>query len=218
MIKLEKLQNIFKKLLSFPKNKLEKFLDKPSNAKYKEIYDAFFDNSIKLPKEPLNENDYDYMKSLSAAVVFHHSKKLHWVVIAFLVTIFSFLIWSSFAEIDEIARGSGKVVPSGQNQIVQHLEGGIVQEILVKEGDFVNKDQVLIRVSNEKSTSTVASNELKSYYYKAQIKRLEAELKREPFVYEITDNQQLNEFLNNENEFYLTNTKQLESKVNILKE
>lgn len=47
MIKLEKLQNIFKKLLSFPKNKLEKFLDKPSNAKYKEIYDAFFDNSIK---------------------------------------------------------------------------------------------------------------------------------------------------------------------------
>jgi multidrug efflux pump subunit AcrA (membrane-fusion protein) len=69
---------------------------------------------------------------------------------------------NSFAEIDEIARGSGKVVPSGQNQIVQHLEGGIVQEILVKEGDFVNKDQVLIRVSNEKSTSTVASNELKS--------------------------------------------------------
>ncbi|MCG3706690.1 hypothetical protein L5F43_09355, partial [Aliarcobacter butzleri] len=75
MIKLEKLQNIFKKLLSFPKNKLEKFLDKPSNAKYKEIYDAFFDNSIKLPKEPLNENDYDSYNNIRD-ILYYISKSL----------------------------------------------------------------------------------------------------------------------------------------------
>jgi adhesin transport system membrane fusion protein len=136
----------------------------------------------------------------------------------FCITIFLFITRAAFAEIDEIARGSGKVVPNGQNQIVQNLEGGIVQEILVKEGDIVEKDQVLIRISNEKGTSTAMSNEIKSYYLQAQIKRLEAELKRAPFEYTKGENQELNEFLDNENELYLTNQKQLESKISILKE
>ena len=187
-------------------------------ANYKEIFSAFFQKTPKLPKKALNLNDYEYMNSLSAAVIHTRPKKLHWILISFLITITIFLIWASVAKIDEIARGTGKVVPNGQNQIVQNLEGGIVSEILVKEGDFVEKDQILIKISNEKSNSTAASNELKSLYLQAQIKRLEAELKRETFTYELTDNQQLNDFLNNENELYQTNVKQLESKILILKE
>ena len=187
-------------------------------TKYKEIYNAFFEKTPKLPKKPLNVNDYEYMNSLSAAVIHRRSKKLHWVLICFLLTITIFLVWASIAKIDEIARGSGKVVPNGQNQIVQNLEGGIVSEILIKEGDLVEKDQVLIKISNEKSNSTAASNELKSLYFQAQIKRLESELKRENFTYEISDNQQLNDFLSNENELFITDKKQLESKIMILKE
>lgn len=190
-----------------------------SLKKYVDIYKTFMQkDGIKLPKTPLNENDYEYMKSLSAAVVFSSSKKLHWVLISFTMFIVFFIVWASFAEIDEIARGNGKVVPSGQNQVVQNLEGGIVQEILVKEGDIVEKDQVLVKISNEKGTSTALSNELKAYYLQAKIQRLEAELKREPFVYEKSDNQALNEFLDNENQLYITNKKQLESKISILKE
>lgn len=187
-------------------------------AKFKEIYNAFFQKTPRLPKKPLNTNDLEYMNSLSAAVIYNRPKKLHWVLIAFLITITLFIIWASIAKIDEIARGSGKVVPNGQNQIIQNLEGGIVSEILVKEGESVEKDQILIKISNEKSNSTVASNELKALYLQAQIKRLESELKREVFTFENSDNEQLNDFLNNENELYLTNKKQLESKVSILKE
>ena len=187
-------------------------------AKFKEIYNAFFQKTPRLPKNPLNTNDLEYMNSLSAAVIYNRPKKLHWVLIAFLITITLFIIWASIAKIDEIARGSGKVVPNGQNQIIQNLEGGIVSEILVKEGESVEKDQILIKISNEKSNSTVASNELKALYLQAQIKRLESELKREVFTFENSDNEQLNDFLNNENELYLTNKKQLESKVSILKE
>ena len=76
----------------------------------------------------------------------------------------------------------------------------------------------LIKISNEKSNPTAASNELKSFYFQAQIKRLEAELKREPFVFEVSDNEQLQDFIKNENALYLTNKKQLESKIMILKE
>ena len=187
-------------------------------AKLKEISTAFFGKTPTLSKKDLNENDYEYMNSLSAAIIHTRPKTLHWVLMAFLVTITFFLIWASIAKIDEIARGSGKVVPNGQNQVVQNLEGGIVSEILIKEGDFVEKDQILIKISNEKSNSTAASNELKSFYLQAQIKRLESVLKKEPFVFEASDNKDLQDFLKNENELYLTNKKQLESKIMILKE
>lgn len=186
--------------------------------KFKEIYAAFFQKTPKISKKALNKNDYEFMNSLSSAILYNRPKKLHWVLVSFLITISFFLIWASVAQIDEIARGNGKVVPNGQNQIVQNLEGGIVSEILVKEGDLVEKDQVLIKISNEKSNSTAASNELKSFYFQAQIKRLEAELKREPFVFEVSENIQLQDFIKNENALYLTNKKQLESKTMILKE
>ena len=187
-------------------------------AEYKEIFKAFFEKTPKISKKSLNPNDYEYMNSLSAAIIHTRPKTLHWVLMAFLVTITFFLIWASIAKIDEIARGSGKVVPNGQNQVVQNLEGGIVSEILIKEGDFVEKDQILIKISNEKSNSTAASNELKSFYLQAQIKRLESVLKKEPFIFEASDNKDLQDFLKNENELYLTNKKQLESKIMILKE
>ena len=187
-------------------------------AEYKEIFKAFFEKTPKISKKSLNPNDYEYMNSLSAAIIHTRPKTLHWVLMAFLVTITLFLIWASVAKIDEIARGSGKVVPNGQNQVVQNLEGGIVSEILIKEGDFVEKDQILIKISNEKSNSTAASNELKSFYLQAQIKRLESVLKKEPFIFEASDNKDLQDFLKNENELYLTNKKQLESKIMILKE
>ncbi|MBU3014045.1 HlyD family type I secretion periplasmic adaptor subunit [Poseidonibacter lekithochrous] len=187
-------------------------------AKIKDNSKAFFEKTPKLSKKALSANDFEYMNSLSAAVIHTVPRKLHWVLISFLLTITLFLLWASFAEIDEIARGNGKVVPNGQNQIVQNLEGGIVSEILVKEGDFVEKDQILIKISNEKSNSTVASNELKAFYLQAQIKRLESELKKEPFTFKTIENEILRDFLENENELYLTNKKQLDSRIMILKE
>ena len=187
-------------------------------ANMKEINSAFFQKTPKGPKKSLTKDDYEFMNSVSASILYSRNKKLHWVLISFFITITLFIVWASFAQIDEIARGNGKIVPNGQNQIVQNLEGGIVSEILVKEGDFVKKDQILIKISNEKSSSTVASNDLKSFYLQAQIQRLKAELKREPFVYKKTDNEQLNAFLYNENELYEINQNQLKSKVSILKE
>jgi len=178
----------------------------------------FFESKIVLPKRALNEHDLEFMGSLSAAVMYSSSRKTHWVLISFLVSILVFIIWAAFAQIDEIARGHGKVVPSGQNQVIQNLEGGIVSEILVKEGDLVEQEQILIRISNEKSSSSATTNELKSLYLEAQIKRLNAELNRIPFTYEKTNDPVIDDFFINENELYLRNMSQLTSKIEILKE
>jgi membrane fusion protein, adhesin transport system len=179
----------------------------------------YFDKHPVLPKETLNETDYEFMNSLSAAVLQMRPNKLHWVLISFLVTISIFLIWANFAEVDEISRGNGVVVPSGQNQILQNLEGGIISEILIKEGDYIEKDQVLVRINNEKSTSAVASSALKALFLRAQIQRLNAELARQPFNIENKDGlEEVNEFYQNELELYQTNLRQLDSRIQILKE
>lgn len=187
--------------------------------KYRHIYEAFFekkeqDNLLKS----LSRKDLEYMSSLSSAVLHTRSQFAHWVIVSFLVSILSFVLWAYFADIDEIARGQGKVVPSGQNQVVQNLEGGVVSELFVQEGDSVVKDQILLKISNEKSTSTQTSNELKAKYFKAQIQRLEAELKRVPFEPALSDDSEFNVFLDNEKELYATNVKQLEAKISIFKE
>ena len=60
-----------------------------------------------------------------------------------------FLVWAALFSVDKVTRGPGRVLPSVQNQVVQHLEGGIVKRILVEEGQRVKKGQILLQLSNE---------------------------------------------------------------------
>ncbi len=65
------------------------------------------------------------------------------------LTFISFLVWTGFAQIKEVARTIGEIVPSGHIQIIQHLEGGIVDAILVQEDEIVNQGQILLRIRGE---------------------------------------------------------------------
>lgn len=60
-----------------------------------------------------------------------------------------FVFWTYYSKIQQVVRAEGKVVPSSQNKVVQHLEGGIVAGILVAEGDIVSQGQILFRIKNE---------------------------------------------------------------------
>lgn len=62
------------------------------------------------------------------------------------LTILAFIGWAAAAEVNEVARSPGEIIPSGHHQVVQHLEGGTVQAILVRDGDRVEKGQVLMRL------------------------------------------------------------------------
>jgi len=116
------------------------------------------------------QNDYSFMNSLSAAVLERTPSKTSKVLKFWLFTIIAFVIWASFAEIDEITRGNGDVIPYGQNQIIQNLEGGIVESILVNEGEIVKAGQVILKISNAQSISKSRTNEMK--YYELEAKRL----------------------------------------------
>jgi len=151
------------------------------------------------------ENDYDFMQSLSAAVLEKTPRHISRVLLIWLITVFVLIIWASFAEVDEITRGSGDVIPSGENQVIQNLEGGIVNDILVTEGDKVTANQILIKITNAKSTSSFASNEIKIDELEARSLRLRAESKDIPFVMPKTDNPTFKQFITLEYGLYLTN-------------
>lgn len=95
-----------------------------------------------------SKEDIQYMESLSEAVLLETDSKSKFLLWTMLIVISILLTWAYFAEIDEIARGTGKVIPSKDIQVIQNLEGGIVSEILVKEGQLVEQGEILLKISN----------------------------------------------------------------------
>ncbi len=90
------------------------------------------------------------------------------------ISLVIFIAWASFSELDQTARGLGQVIPSQRIQQIQNLEGGIVQEISVQEGQLVEKDEVVMRIDNEAAGSQYRENLIRSIEYEASIARLEA--------------------------------------------
>lgn len=126
--------------------------------------------------------DYEFMRSLSAAVLEENPKQFRWVIFFWVFAITLFIAWASFSPIDEIVRGEGRVIPSGENQMIQHLEGGILDAVMVKEGDTVSVDQTLLKVNNLKSSSTYESILFKAAELRAKMVRLRAEIANGAFA------------------------------------
>ncbi len=150
------------------------------------------------------KNDYEFMQSLSAAILERTSKRVSTVIRIWLITVVLSIIWASFAEIDEITRGSGKVVPFGQNQIIQNLEGGIVEAILINEGQYVKEGQIILKINNSTTTSTSQTNELKFLELKAKKIRLYAEANDKNFKVPKVDDPQFSRFVKQAKELYLS--------------
>ncbi|MFK5937607.1 MAG: HlyD family type I secretion periplasmic adaptor subunit [Sulfurimonas sp.] len=138
-----------------------------------------------------NAKDYEFMNSLSSAILEQSPSRVSKVLKIWLLSVLLFVLWASFASIDEITRGSGKVVPFGDNQVIQNLEGGIVESILVQEGDVIKKGQVILKISNAKSTSSSKTNEMKYNELIAKQLRLTAEADSKKFKNIITKGKEL---------------------------
>lgn len=84
------------------------------------------------------------------------------------------LVWASLATIDEVTRGRGKVIPSRQVQVMQSLDGGVVTEIHVREGDLVGENQLLVKLDPTRSVSSLRETQAQYLALKAKSERLKA--------------------------------------------
>ncbi|WP_299668442.1 HlyD family type I secretion periplasmic adaptor subunit [uncultured Psychromonas sp.] len=87
-----------------------------------------------------------------------------------------FFVWAYYAKLDRVTRGEGKVVPSSQVQIIQSLDGGILQDLYVKEGMLVTKGQPLARIDDTRFRSDMAQQTQEVDALRADIIRLRSEL------------------------------------------
>ncbi|MCB1833433.1 MAG: hypothetical protein KDH19_08335, partial [Geminicoccaceae bacterium] len=99
------------------------------------------------------------------------------LLLGFIVVIFVGLgSWAAWARLDEVTRGTGRVIPSRQTQIVQNLEGGIVAELMVREGQVVEESEVLMRIDNVRAASDYRETKARYLSLTAAIARLTAEI------------------------------------------
>jgi adhesin transport system membrane fusion protein len=91
------------------------------------------------------------------------------------------VVWAAFAQLDEVTRGEARVVPTTQVQIIQSVDGGVVEELLVREGQVVEAGQLLLRVDPTRFVSTLLESQASQQALQAKALRLEALTRGTPF-------------------------------------
>ncbi|WP_226349475.1 HlyD family type I secretion periplasmic adaptor subunit [Alcaligenes sp. 13f] len=135
-----------------------------------------------------------------------------------LLAISLLIVWASFASIDEVVRGEGKVVPSRQVQIVQSLDGGVVEEILVRPGQSVEAGEVLLRIDPTRASSSLGENEAESLSLKAKAARLEAIAADQPFDMPVEVLEKAPDLAEMERRVWQARTEELRSNISVAQE
>jgi adhesin transport system membrane fusion protein len=121
-----------------------------------------------------NELDTDFDAKADWAIAEQTPRGARILVWISLAAVLILLLWASFAVLDEVTRGEGKVIPSRQVQILQSLDGGIVSEILVKEGQVVKIGELMLKVDPTRMVSSLRENRSQYLSLLAKATRLKA--------------------------------------------
>ncbi len=163
-------------------------------------------------------DDIEFMSEVSSATMESTHRGGHSLLILTLLFFICASWWANVTEIDEVTRGEGKVVPSSRLQVVQNLEGGIINEILVAEGQIVEKGDVLMKIDDTRFSSSFRETQLKYWELMARAARLEAESEGKPLVLpeKLLFEQPI--LAADEQELYASRQRRLESTVSVLQQ
>jgi HlyD family secretion protein/adhesin transport system membrane fusion protein len=152
--------------------------------------------------------------------LFEETKWNYYVsVIPIMLFFITFITWTFFSEIDEVVRGSGKVVPSGKTKILQNFEGGIISKIKVKEGERVSKGQVIYTLSNEFFKADSRSKEIDLLTYKASVFRLKASIdKKTEIIFPKELKKHIPDIVENEKQIFYEDLDDKNTKIDISKD
>jgi adhesin transport system membrane fusion protein len=126
--------------------------------------------------------EFDFMKDADSIIIRQEPLRARVLMYSLAGAIVLALVWAALVQVDEITRGDAKVIPSRQLQVLQSLDGGIVSQILVKEGDMVTEGQVLLQVDSTRFESSVRENRSQYLSLLAKAARLRAIGENKPFV------------------------------------
>lgn len=168
-----------------------------------------------IPDREMDDN-IRFMSEIDAATHRTGSRFAYLTTLVIFLLITVGVLWARFAVLDEVTRGIGQVIPSQRVQVIQNLEGGILESIQVEENQIVNKNDILLRIHNTMSDSQYRDAVSKAQEHRAAIIRLTAEIKgTEPVFPE--DNEFSEQTISVQKEIYQARKAQLNSEFNILR-
>ncbi|WP_242208753.1 MULTISPECIES: HlyD family type I secretion periplasmic adaptor subunit [unclassified Pseudomonas] len=139
---------------------------------FKDSIRRYFKGSASLQGQPLPEVNKALIEDAPRVV-----RLTIWAIIGFFIFL---LLWANFAVIDEVTKGDGKAIPSSKIQKIQNLEGGIISELFVKEGQIVEVGAPLIRLDDTRFASNVGETEADRLSMLLRVERLSAEVDDRP--------------------------------------
>lgn len=163
-------------------------------------------------------DDLGYTSSLSEALLEQAPRGASALLWAMALFIAAAIAWANWATLDEITRGDGEIIPSRQLQLVQNLEGGIVADILVREGDLVEEGQVVMRIEDKRFTASVEENRVRLLELTAKAARLDAEANDHPLEMPEDFPPEYQSMVDQEIKLFNTRRSELEANLAVLRE
>ena len=135
---------------------------------------------------------------------------------AILITIGILLVWSAFSYVDEVTHAEGRIIPSSRMQIVQNMEGGIVRSINVKQGDVVEKDDVVLQMESVQYSSELDSKKQQVMSLMAKQARLQAEVNDQTLLFTKEFSAMASQYVQTEMSEFDSRRRRLSADVNLL--
>jgi len=131
------------------------------------------------------------------------------------IIFFILLLWASISEIEQSTRAQGQVIPLSRSQIIQSFDGGVLEEMMVREGDSVEKDQTLARLNPTRMQSTYLETKAKAAALSSAVSRLRAEVYNRPLKFDdIT--KEYPDFKTNQRTLYSKRVKAINDELEVL--
>lgn len=128
-----------------------------------------------VQQEQIDQADLHLLNDLNAALQVEKHTGIFSVVILFFIFVVTFVIWAYNSPLEEVTRGQGSVIPSSRDQIVQSIDPGVIREMRVKEGEIVEKGQILLVLDDTRSSAILRESQAKVSNLQAISARLKAE-------------------------------------------
>ncbi len=168
----------------------------------------------KKKQQKLSQKDLNLLNDLNAAMQNEKHRGMYWSVLILAVFLVVLLVWAYNSNVEEVTRGQGSVIPSSREQIIQSLDPGTLSQMLVKEGDLVEKGQVLLRLDDTRSSAILRESQAKVEHLEAVTARLQAEAYGVPLVFPKNLSSKV---IEREKSFYIAKKRSLEESVRGLK-
>lgn len=123
----------------------------------------------------LSQQDLKLVNDLNAALQQEKHYGMLWFILFLLLFLAVFITWAYNSPVEEVTRGQGSVIPSSREQVIQSLDPGILSEMLVKEGDLVEKGQIILKLDDTRSAAGLRESQAKVENLEAVLARLKAQ-------------------------------------------